>query len=66
MPGACDDQNMTIASRLDDICEEMGLIVRPISNMCVFSPPLVITEAQIGEMMDILDAAIAQVSQEFT
>ena len=31
-------------------------------NMCVFSPPLIITEDQIDEMFDILDAAIGQVA----
>jgi len=51
--------------RLDEVCEEMGLIVRPLINMAVFSPPLIITEDQIDEMMDILDAALAQVSAEF-
>ena len=42
-------KNAEIASCLDGVCEELGLIVRPISNMCVFSPPLIITETQIGE-----------------
>ena len=64
LPGASEARNIEIAARLDEVCEEMGLIVRPISNMCVFSPPLVISETQIAEMMDILDAALAQVSNE--
>jgi len=51
-------------ARVDAKCEEMGLIVRPLINMCVFSPPLVITEPQIDEMFDILDKAIAQVQAE--
>ncbi len=49
---------------VDEACEERGLIVRPILNMCVFSPPLIITEAQIDEMFDILDDAIAEVQGE--
>jgi adenosylmethionine-8-amino-7-oxononanoate aminotransferase len=48
-------------ARVDAKCEEMGLIVRPMINMCVFSPPLIITEPQIDEMFDILEAAVAQV-----
>ena len=51
-------------SRIDRKCEELGLIVRPLVNMCVFSPPLVITEAQIDEMFDILERAIHSVATE--
>ena len=51
-------------ARVDAKCEEMGLIVRPIVNMCVFSPPLIITEGQIDEMFDILDLAVGQVQAE--
>jgi adenosylmethionine-8-amino-7-oxononanoate aminotransferase len=46
---------------VDAACEARGLIVRPLLNMCVFSPPLIITEAEIDEMFDILDAAIVEV-----
>ena len=44
--------------RVDERCEALGLIVRPLVNMCVFSPPLVITERQIDEMFEILGQAI--------
>ena len=53
-----------IGARLDEKCEQLGLIVRPIINMCVFSPPLIINRPQIDEMMDILDEAIRQVGSE--
>jgi adenosylmethionine-8-amino-7-oxononanoate aminotransferase len=46
---------------VDAACERRGLIVRPMINMCVFSPPLVITRAQIDEMFDILEDALAEV-----
>jgi adenosylmethionine-8-amino-7-oxononanoate aminotransferase len=58
------DQQRTFGYRLDKVCEEMGLLVRPLINMCVFSPALVITEDEIGQMMDILDAALARVTME--
>ena len=51
-------------ARVDAKCEEMGLIVRPLINMCVFSPPLIITKAQIDEMFDILETAVVQVQEE--
>ena len=49
--------------RVDQRCEELGLIVRPLVNMCVFSPPLVISEPQIDEMFDILEQAIRDVAR---
>jgi putrescine---pyruvate transaminase len=53
-------------TRLDAICEEMGLIVRPLVNMAVFSPPLIITRAQIDEMFDIMEAALERLSAEYS
>ena len=51
--------------RVDQVCEELGLIVRPLVNMCVFSPPLVITKDEIDAMFDILDTAIGRVALDF-
>lgn len=53
-----------LGARLDEVCEEMGLIVRPLINMCVFSPPLIIQRAEVDELFDILEAAIQQVGRE--
>lgn len=53
-----------IGARLDNACEELGLLVRPLINMAVFSPPLIITKDQIDEMFDILEAALGRVSAE--
>jgi len=46
---------------IDSACEKRGLLVRPIINMCVFSPPLIITENQIDKMFDILDDSLNEV-----
>ncbi len=51
-------------ARIDAACDARGLIVRPLINMCVFSPPLIITPAQIDEMFDILEDAVAEVERE--
>lgn len=51
-------------SRIDEKCEELGLIVRPLLNMCVFSPPLIITRRQIDDMFDILAKAIDILAKE--
>lgn len=54
-----------IGMRLDEVCNDMGLIVRPLINMCVFSPPLIISRSQIDDMFEILEQAIIKVSKEF-
>ncbi len=45
-------------------CQEAGLIVRAIGDRIAFTPPLIITEAEIGEMFRLfragLDAALAE------
>jgi adenosylmethionine-8-amino-7-oxononanoate aminotransferase len=67
-PGMSETDRLKIdaefGARVDAKCEEMGLIVRPLINMCVFSPPLIITAPQIDLMFDILDRAIGQVEAE--
>jgi putrescine aminotransferase len=52
-----------VGSRIDAHCQEMGLLVRPLINMCVFSPPLTINRSQIDEMFGILRKAI-EITQE--
>ena len=48
---------------IDEACEERGLLVRPLINMAVFSPPLIITREQIDEMFDILEQALEAVER---
>lgn len=43
---------------IDHHCQQLGLLVRPLINMCVFSPPLIIKEAQVNEMFDIIEQGI--------
>ena len=42
-------------------CFERGLILRQTADTLAMSPPLIITETQIGELVDTLGAAIAAV-----
>ena len=49
---------------IDKHCQELGLIVRPIINMCVFSPPLIISIEQIDEMFDILEEGISRAHKD--
>jgi adenosylmethionine-8-amino-7-oxononanoate aminotransferase len=47
-----------IGNRIDRHCHDMGLILRPMINMCILSPPLTITREQIDETVRILRAGI--------
>jgi len=53
-----------IGKRIDHYCQRSGLLVRPIVNMFVLSPPLIITEAQIDEMIRILRASITAAMED--
>lgn len=53
-----------LGAALDAACEDLGLLVRPLINMAVFSPPLIITKPQIDEMFDILEQALDRVAAE--
>lgn len=53
-----------VGGRIDAHCQDLGLIVRPLINMCVFSPPLVITTGEIDRMFDILAEGIRRASDD--
>ena len=58
------DLDKSVGSMIDAHCQENGLILRPIINMCVFSPPLVISEGQIDQMFDILEVGIRKTTDD--
>jgi putrescine aminotransferase len=53
-----------IGNRIDEHCQRLGLLVRPIINMCVMSPPLTITRVQIDEMVSILRQGVELAMQD--
>jgi adenosylmethionine-8-amino-7-oxononanoate aminotransferase len=53
-----------VGNRIDRHCQALGLIVRPMINMCVMSPPLVITEPQIDRMVEILREGIERTQRD--
>ncbi|WP_051076581.1 aminotransferase [Octadecabacter arcticus] len=55
------ENDYALGALIDMECQELGLVLRPIINMCVMSPPLVISEDQINQMFDILGQAIRKV-----
>ncbi|WP_043625252.1 aminotransferase [Ensifer sp. ZNC0028] len=56
--------DLEVGKRIDRHCQELGLLVRPLINMCVMSPPLTITTGQIDDMADILDVSIRRTMDE--
>jgi adenosylmethionine-8-amino-7-oxononanoate aminotransferase len=53
-----------LGARIDQHCQALGLMLRPIVNQCVFSPPLVITHAQIDQMFDIMREGILRTMRD--
>lgn len=51
-------RDMDFAAEVDKHCMKNGLLVRPIYNMCVMSPPLTITREQIDFLADTLEAGL--------
>jgi len=49
-----------VGKRIDAHCHELGLLVRPLINMCVMSPPLVITRSQVDDLVAILREGISR------
>jgi adenosylmethionine-8-amino-7-oxononanoate aminotransferase len=53
-----------VGKRIDGHCQELGLLVRPIINMCVMSPPLIITRGEVDHMVAILHEGISRTMEE--
>jgi len=53
-----------IGNRIDEHCQEHGLILRPFINQCIVSPPCTITRDQIDEMVQILRAGIVETMED--
>ena len=54
-----------IGKRIDNHCQKLGLLVRPLINMCVLSPPLTVTREDIDEIVRILRAGIETAGVEW-
>jgi 4-aminobutyrate--pyruvate transaminase len=62
------DPKRKIGGRLAKLCEANGVIGRAMVDTLAFSPPLIITEAEIDEMLDgvgrALDALTVELRRE--
>lgn len=51
-------RNMALAQRVDQYCEQDGLLVRPYENLCILSPPLIIEREDIDRLTTVLAEAL--------
>lgn len=59
-----EEENISFAQRVDEFCQDKGLIVRPYENLCILSPPLIIDKAGAGQIVDILRDSIISTMDE--
>ncbi|EME99409.1 aminotransferase [Streptomyces mobaraensis NBRC 13819 = DSM 40847] len=57
-------RNQALAARVDRHCETSGLLVRPFENLCIMSPPLVVTKGEIDRIVDIMADALARAERD--
>jgi putrescine---pyruvate transaminase len=48
------EKDYAIGEMVDRHCQRLGLLVRPFINICIISPPLIITRAQVDELVSVL------------
>ena len=53
-----------VGTRLQDLCQEEGVILRGIGDTIAFCPPLIITEKEMDEMFDRFDRALTRLEAE--
>jgi len=52
---------VNIGKRIADAAEALGLLVRPVGNLNVLSPPLTITHQEVDELVTLLRQAMENV-----
>ncbi|MFD1882981.1 aminotransferase [Paracoccus pacificus] len=58
------DGKLSVSERIANTCTDMGLICRPLGQSIVLCPPFILTEAQMDEMFEKLEAALNKVFAE--
>ena len=56
--------HLSVSERIANTCTDHGLICRPLGQSIVLCPPFIMTEAQMAEMFEKLDAALTQVFKD--
>jgi 4-aminobutyrate--pyruvate transaminase len=51
-------------AKVQQRAQELGVIFRNVGDVLTFSPPLILTEAQADDIVDIIDQAIGDVTNQ--
>lgn len=57
-------KNMALAQRVDQYCEQDGLLVRPYENLCIMSPPLIVERTDIDRIIATLGRALMRAQRD--
>lgn len=52
------EQDYALGDMVDEFCHDLGLLVRPLINVCIMSPPLIISREQIDDLVAALRQAL--------
>lgn len=58
------EKDYAIGDMIDAHCQKLGLLVRPLINVAIMSPPLIITKTQIDEMVLVLRKGLEQTLED--
>ena len=58
------EQDYALGELVDSYCHDFGLLVRPLINVCIMSPPLIITRDQIDDLVLALRKALEKAQAE--
>jgi L-2,4-diaminobutyrate transaminase len=59
------DASLKVGSFIREHCYRNGMILRNNGDILVFAPALIVTEAQIDEIIGILDGALVAAAEHF-
>ncbi|MFK8050015.1 MAG: aminotransferase [Halioglobus sp.] len=58
------EKDYAVGALVDHHCHEFGLLVRPLINVCILSPPLIITRGQVDELVEALRKGLEKALEE--
>ncbi|KFE36929.1 aminotransferase [Thioclava atlantica] len=58
------DGSLSVSERIANACTDQGLICRPLGQSVVLCPPFILTEPQMDQMLEKLEAALKKVFAE--
>ncbi|WP_420474268.1 aminotransferase [Noviherbaspirillum sp. ST9] len=62
--GPATNADIVLAQKVDDVCYQMGVLVRPYENLCILSPPLIIDQEGIDRIVEVMRRAILAAMKE--